>query len=185
MATRTEIRTVIPEITDEQMGKLLDLIHKETDVLRDDKKKLEDDLAAANKAAETAKTEKEKAETALKEYKDEQGRKEAKSKHDAAAAEVARDAGVAEKYIRYVLHESGADSWELGDDGKIKDAKCLIETIKNDFADYVSTTTVTGAQVDNPPVGGSTAFSSMSLVEKMEYANAHPGDPAVSAWLNS
>ena len=182
---RNDIKAILPDIEDDAMKKLLNLIHEEADALKDELDTAKNDLAKAQNDLKAANTEKEKAENALNDYKAEQGKKETKARKDAAAADLAKEAGVAEKYIRFVLHESGADNWELGDDGKIKDAKGLIETIKKDFADYVSTTTVTGAQVDNPPAGGSTAFSSMSLVEKMEYANAHHGDPAVSAWLNS
>lgn len=177
---RNDIKAILPDIEDDAMKNLLNLIHEEADALKDELDTAKNDLAKAQNDLKAANTEKEKAENALNDYKVEQVKKETKARKDAAAADLAKEAGVAEKYIRFVLHESGADNWELGDDGKIKDAKGLIETIKKDFADYVSTTTVTGAQVDNPPTGsgGITVdqFRKMSLDERIKLKNEHPED---------
>lgn len=166
MATRSEIREIIPGIEDDAMGKLLDLIHKETDALRDEKKKLEDDLAAANTAKATAVTDKEKAETALNDYKAEQSKKEAQAKKAAATTDLLRQAGIAEKYISLVAKALDTGAWELGDDGKYKDENGHVEAIKKDYADFVVQQKSSGAAHENPPTGGgSVPLGEMSMEE--------------------
>lgn len=162
---RTDIKAILPDIDDDAMKKLLNLIHEETDTLKDELDIAKNDLAKAQNDLKAANTEKEKAENALNDYKAEQGKKEAKTRKDAAAADLAKEAGVAEKYIRFVLHESGADNWELGDDGKIKGAEDRIAAIKKDFADYVSAKKVNGAKVDTPPDGEALNLGEMSMAD--------------------
>lgn len=101
-----------------------------------------------------------------------------------AYRELLIEAGVSEKRISSVLKVSDVDGIEIGDDGKIKDADKLTENIKSEWADFIATEGKKGADVANPPsnTGGDT-FEKMSLNEKMEYANEHPDDASVKAWL--
>lgn len=67
-------------------------------------------------------------------------------------------------------------------DGKLEDEENLKTTAKTEWADFISVQGAKGAQVDNPPKGGTNmtkeAFDKMSLSERMAYANAHPAEAA-------
>ena len=56
--------------------------------------------------------------------------------------------------------------------------------IRSDWGEFIPKTEERGAKVDNPPKQDKNSFDTMSLAEKMQYANQNPGDPAVAAWLN-
>lgn len=88
-----------------------------------------DDFRAAQTAKETKATKREQFEALLKEN------------------------GVMDKYIKTVLRASDADieALELGKDGKIKDMEKLVEGIKSDWADFISTESKTGADTKHPP----------------------------------
>ncbi len=88
-----------------------------------------DDFKAAQTAKETKATKRGQFETLLKEN------------------------GVMDKYIKTVLRASDADieGLELDKDGKIKNRDELAESIKTDWADFISTESKTGAQTDHPP----------------------------------
>ena len=62
---------------------------------------------------------------------------------------------------------------------------CLINIWEEDYSGSSADQTKTGADVSNPPdnTHGNT-FDQMSLADKMKYANEHPDDTGVKAWLN-
>ena len=62
-------------------------------------------------------------------------------------------------------------------DGKLEDTDKLTEAIKNDWAGFITSDHVGGADVDTPP-GNNTAmtkadFEKLPLSKQMEYANAN------------
>jgi len=112
---------------------------------------------------------------------------ETKATHDTkekAYQNLLMEAGVSEKRIPSILKISEVDAIEIDTDGKIKDSDKLIESIKSEWSDFIQTTGIKGAGTAKPPANtGGSAFESMSLNEKMEYANANPDSPEVKAWL--
>lgn len=58
-----------------------------------------------------------------------------------------------EKYFDRIVRLSGEDidKMELDSKGNVKNADKLAESLKNDWSDYVGSTTTKGAPVDNPP----------------------------------
>lgn len=82
--------------------------------------------------------------------------------------------------------KSELDGIELDEKGNIKDTASLDELVKGDYAGLISTTKTEGAHTSTPPnnTGGNT-FETMTLTEKMRYANAHPDDASVKAFLGS
>ena len=91
-------------------------------------------------------------------YKEEQGKKESRAAKEAACRALLKEAGVSEKRIETVLKVYDVDGVELDGKGAIKDAKDRTKAIKEEWADFIQTTTTTGANPANPPAnnGGST-----------------------------
>lgn len=87
-----------------------------------------------------------------------QAEKAAREAKESAYRELLTAAGIPEKRLAAVLRVSDLDSVELGEDGKIKDADKLTESIKTEWADFIPTTRTTGTNPANPPAntgGGS------------------------------
>lgn len=80
--------------------------------------------------------------------------------------------------------KSELDGIELDEKGNIKDTASLDELVKGDYAGLVSTTKTEGANIADPPanIGGNT-FDKLPLYEKMKFANEHPNDASVKAFL--
>ena len=62
-----------------------------------------------------------------------------------------KDAGVSEKRIPSILKLIDLETVTLDKDGKIKDAEKHTETIKTEWADFIETTSVQGANTATPP----------------------------------
>ena len=84
-------------------------------------------------------------------YKSEQASKETKAAKEKAYRALLQEAGVSEKRLESVLKVSDVDSVELDDKGAIKGADKLTESIKSEWADFITTTQTRGAQTSNPP----------------------------------
>lgn len=113
------------------------------------------ELDAARKAAEESGKDPFKVKyEALKEdfetYKTEQTAKETKSAKTAAYRALLKEAGVSEKRVEAVLKVVDVDGIELDGD-KVKDADKLKESIKTDWAEFITTPGETGASVETPP----------------------------------
>lgn len=91
-------------------------------------------------------------------YKAEQSKKESRAAKETAYRALLKQAGVSEKRIDAVLKVSDVDAVELNEKGEITDAKDRLKSIKDEWADFIETTEVKGAQTPNPPVnnGGGT-----------------------------
>ena len=103
-----------------------------------------------------------------------------------AYKDVLKDAGItAEKSVEKVLKYTAFDKMELDDSGKIKDAASLMKSVKEEWPELITTQGQQGAETGKPPANnGGSAFAAMSLAEKMQYANAHPGDKEVADWMS-
>lgn len=84
-------------------------------------------------------------------YKTEQTAKETRSAKERAYRELLKAAGITEKRIDSVIRVSDLDGVELDDKGAIKGADKLTESIKSEWADFITTTQTRGAQTSNPP----------------------------------
>ena len=84
-------------------------------------------------------------------YKSEQASKETKAAKEKAYRALLQEAGVSEKRLESVLRVSDVDSVELDEKGAIKGADKLTESIKREWADFITTTQTRGASTSNPP----------------------------------
>ena len=172
-------------ISDEQVDEIIaahtetvDALKEQRDAYKADAEKLADvqkqldkataDLEAAGKDAYKVKYE------ALKEefegYKTEQTKKESHAAKEKAYRALLQEAGVSEKRLESVLRVSDVDSVELDDKGTIKGADKLTESIKSEWADFITTTQTRGASTSNPPANNpSGAMTKADIYKKDDH----------------
>lgn len=114
----------------------------------------------------------------------------AKTAQDAEAAKVSAayrklltEEKVSEKRFDAILKITDLSGMKLDKDGNLTGADKIRESIRTDWADFIVKKEERGADDSNPPDPDHNTFETMSLADKMQFANAHPSDPAVAAWL--
>lgn len=114
----------------------------------------------------------EKLKKQFEDYKAEVEGRETLSKKKAALEKVAKDAGLSENGVAKAVKYADFSKIELDDKGEIKDSKELLKSIKEEWADYVQTKGVKGADTGNPPKnsGGGT-YSSKAEIMKIKDAS--------------
>ena len=86
-------------------------------------------------------------------YKAAQTAKDTKAAKESAYRALLKEAGVAERRIDAVLRVTDLDKIEL-EDGKIKGADDVKNTIKTEWAEFIAVTGQAGADMAKPPAGG-------------------------------
>lgn len=113
-------------------------------------------------------------------YKADVVAKEILAKKRDAYSVLLKENKIGDKYIESILNVAKYSDMELGEDGKLKDADKISESIKSDYSGFVVSTETKGAGTETPPADNSTmtkeAFEKLSLSEQMSYANAHPSE---------
>lgn len=79
--------------------------------------------------------------------------KEAKANKEKLYSELLKECGISEKRINAILKVTELDSMEVDENGKLKDAKDLTKSIKEEWADFITKTEPKGADVATPPKG--------------------------------
>lgn len=92
--------------------------------------------------------------SAFEAYKTDITTKETKTAKEKAYRALLKESGVSEKRIDAIIKITDIDALELGKDGKIKDSSAKTEQIKAEYADFIVTSTTTGANTANPPANG-------------------------------
>lgn len=95
-------------------------------------------------------------------YKADVAAKATKTAKESAYRQLLKDAGVSEKRIDAVLRVSDVDSIELDEKGKIKDADKLTDSVKTEWADFITKEGVKGADPATPPKGDNPDFDNMT-----------------------
>lgn len=119
----------------------------EIDALKGEKQNAEDKATSAEKW----KTKYDALKDDFDAYKKDITAKESKAARSNAYKELLKQAGVSEKRLDAVLKVSDIDSLEMGEDGKFKDSDKILENIKNEWADFITTTETKGAETSTPP----------------------------------
>lgn len=146
------------------------------------------ELKAANSGREDFKTKYENEHTEFEKYKSEIAAKKTRAAKENALKAYFESKNIVGKNQAIDMRgiKSELDGFELDEKGNIKNTASLDELVKGDYAGLISTTKTEGANTTTPPnnTGGNT-FETMTLTEKMKYANAHPDDASVKAFLGS
>lgn len=101
-------------------------------------------------------------------YKTEQTKKESHAAKEKAYRALLQEAGVSEKRLESVLKVSDVDSVELDENGSIKGADKLTESIKSEWADFITTTETRGAQTSNPPANNNSGAMTKADIYKKD-----------------
>lgn len=104
---------------------------------------------------------------AFEDYKKEVADKEATAKVRSAYRKLLVENGVGEKHIDAVLRVTDFSNVKIDKEGKLDNADKLSESIKSEWAGFITTTGTKGAPVDNPP-GGSKATMTKDDIMKIK-----------------
>ena len=164
--TEEQIDTVIEAHTE-----TTDALKQERDNYKADAEKLPgvqqelDDLKAEGDGGYKAKYEKEHSD--FEAYKTDQAKKEQHRAKETAYRALLKAAGVSEKRIDTVVKVSDIDGVELDEKGAIKDAAKLTESVKTEWADFITTQKTKGADVSNPPANNPSEPEVSSLADAL------------------
>lgn len=96
-------------------------------------------------------------------YKTDVQEKETHNKKVEAYKAILKDANLSEKGIEKAIKYADWDKIELDADGKLKGSNDHIKAVREEWAEYVTTTTTTGAKTSTPPVNN--GFAKMTKAE--------------------
>lgn len=103
-------------------------------------------------------------------YKKDVEAKETHNKKVEAYKAILKDANLSEKGIEKAVKYAEWDKIELEADGKIKGASDHIKAVKEEWAEYVTTTTTTGAKTSTPPANtGGAQLTKAEIYAKDEH----------------
>lgn len=88
---------------------------------------------------------------AFEDFKRAQAAKETHAAKEQACRALLGEIGVSAKHLDKVLRLCEVDKLALDDKGAVKDADKLKETLKSEWADFITTTTTEGADMADPP----------------------------------
>ena len=102
-------------------------------------------------------------------YKKDVEAKETHNKKVEAYKAILKDANLSEKGIEKAIKYAEWDKIELEADGKVKGASDHIKAVKEEWAEYVTTTTTTGAKTSTPPANtGGVKLTKADIYKKDE-----------------
>jgi hypothetical protein len=170
----------------------IESIKEERDTLKekaDKAKELETELAEAKNSLaelEKNKTEYENTAAELAKLKESIASKEAHTRKENAITAHLKSVNIPEKWHSRILKTLDFDGVELDKDGTIKNLDKLDSFIDSEWGDTKTEPFEEGYNSPKPPkTSGANAFGSMSLAEKMAFAEQHPGDAQVTEWLRN
>ena len=159
--TEEQVDTIIEAHTDTVDGLKADVSKYKTDAekLSNVQKEL-DDLKAAGDGGYKEKYE--EAKKSLEDFKTAQTAKETKEAKEKAYRALLKEAGVSEKRIDAIIKVTNFEAVEM-DGEKIKDADKHTEAVKTEWADFITTENITGANTATPPASNTSGADLGSL----------------------
>lgn len=159
-----------------------------SDKLKADYDKLKADYDAIKQTVAENERYKEQYETTKAEYekfKTDTETKAAKATADATFTKWLKGKGYSDKVAAKIV-KSGEFNPEFDKDGAIKNEDKLSEKVDTEWGDFKAKERTEGAITEKPPANvNKSAFDGLTLGEKMKYANEHPNDANVKAFLGN
>ena len=98
-------------------------------------------------------------------YKNDISEKDKKATKTEAYKALLKEAGVSDKRIGSVVKVADIGAIELDEDGKVKDADKILESIRDEWSDFIETESKKGAKTENPPKNnGGTAMTKEQIL---------------------
>ena len=158
-----------------------DSYKEDAEKLKDVQKEL-DDLKAKGDDGWKEKHDALKAE--FDQYKNDVQAKETKAAKEAAYRAILKDANLSEKGIEKAVKYAEWGKIELGEDGKLKGANDHIKAAREEWAEYVTTTTTTGAKTSTPPANNPAKNYMTAEIKNMSAAEINANWDSIKASLN-
>ena len=180
-------------LSDEQIDSVIDAHTETVDALKAQITTLEtnaDKLVDVQKELDAYKNGKDwkaefdKEHQAFEDYKAEVAGKEQLAAKQAAFRRLLSDEHIPDKFHDRILKMTDFNGAELDGD-RFKDEATWRQSITNEWSDFKATKETQGDKPENPPKNTPKTFDTMSLAEKMRYANENPNAPEVRAWLGN
>lgn len=144
-----------------------DSYKEDAEKLKDVQKEL-DDLKA--KGDDGWKEKHDRLKVEFDQYKNDVQAKETKAAKEAAYRAILKDANLSEKGIEKAIKYAEWDKIELDENGKLKGANDHIKAVRDEWAEYVTTTTTTGAKTSTPPANtGGAKLTKAEIYAKDEH----------------
>ena len=190
------------EVPKDVLGQICDLHTSSMDGLPETIKELKGKLKVAEQERDAAKAkvpvdgeetiskaEYDKLKGEFDQYKNDVQAKETKAAKEAAYRAILKDANLSEKGIEKAVKYADWDKIELDSDGKLKGANDHIKAARDEWAEYVTTTTTTGAKTSTPPANtGCSKLTKAEIYAKDEYGryklSASERQKAIAETLN-
>ena len=117
-------------------------------------------------------------------YKTDVQAKETKAAKEAAYRAILKDANLSEKGIEKAVKYAEWDKIELDEDGKLKGANDHIKAVREEWSEYVTTTTTTGAKTSTPPANNPAKNYTTADIKNMSAAEINANWDSIKASLN-
>ena len=172
----------------EAHSETVDSLKADRDSYKDDAEKLKavqkelDDLKAKGDDGWKDKYEKLKGEH--EQYKSDVLAKETHAAKESAYKAILKDANLSEKGIEKAVKYADWDKIELDADGKLKGANDHIKAVREEWAEYVTTTTKTGAKTSTPPANNHAKNYTTAEIKNMSAAEINANWDSIKASLN-
>lgn len=158
------------------LGQICDLHTSGLDDINDTIKDLNEKLAKAEHERDAAKASSDKdlqkkyddLTEEFNTYKADVEKKETYAAKEKAYRDLLKDANLSAKGIEKAVKYAEWDNIELDADGKLKGANDHLKNVKEEWADYVSTTQTLTAGVENPPVNNGGAKLTKAEIYKKD-----------------
>lgn len=126
---------------------------------------------------EALEEEKNKLQNEYDEFKNATAAEKTKNAKEKAYRDLLKKEGVSEKRLDSIIKVTDLDKIELDDEGGIKDSDKLTETIKEEWADFITTSEVHGANTATPPAqtqgGGNIQPSRAAMLAQQYHTNLY------------
>ena len=159
-------------LTDEQIGAIIDAHSETVDGLKADRDKWKESAESAGKklkdfedlSAEDWKGRYDKEHKEYEDYKKSVSEKEKLTEVKSAYRKLLSEQGVADKHIDAILKVTDFSKMKVAD-GKLEGEDKLVESIKSDWAGFISTTKTRGADVETPPASEKKALTKEEIMK--------------------
>ena len=136
--------------------------------LADVKKSLTDKDKSPYKAQyEQAVAEKDELQKQFDDYKADIANKEVVANKKQAYRNLLKEMGISEKRLDSILKVTNIDGIEFNEDGSFKDKDALAEDIKSEWADFITTDGVQGADVETPETNTGGSIKTPSVASQL------------------